>query len=205
MPFIYQLLLSTLPPPSSYRGQAMADADSVYRRVQQLLQELNLQSELISEKDVRLFCRESAHLSIFRGTKISDEYISGYSAKAVSDNIEDPGSLICNYVVLRAMERFQSEFGFLPGECEVEADTARIKAFVSRLLQDWGIVGAPETDELAHEICRYGGAEIHSVSAFMGGCVAHEAIKLITKQYKPMNNTFIYDAVKAQQTATFEM
>lgn len=182
----------------------MADADSVYRRVQQHLQDLNLPSEMISEKAVRLFCRESAHLSVFRGSKIADEYTEGYAAKEVANNIEDPSTLIANYVVLRAMERFQTEFGYLPGECEVEADTARIKALVGKLLHDWG-VHAPVTDELAHEICRYGGSEIHSVSSFMGGCVAHEAIKLITKQYKPMTNTFIYDAVNAQQTATFEM
>lgn len=188
----------------SYRAQAMADADSVFRRVQQHLQDLNLPNELISEKDVRLFCRESAHLSVFRTTKLSDEYGEGYTAKAVASNIEEPGSLVANYVVLRAMERFQAEFGYLPGECEVEADTARIKSLVGRLLHDWGI-NAPVTDEWAHELCRYGGSEIHSVSAFMGGCAAHEAIKLITKQYKPMNNTFIYDAVNAQQTATFEM
>lgn len=182
----------------------MADADSVYRRVQQYLQDLNVASEKISEKTVRLFCRESAHLSIIRGSKVADEYGEGYGAKEVASSIEDPSSLVANYVVLRAMERFQTEFGYLPGECEVEADTARIKALVGRLLHDWGI-NAPVTDELAHEICRYGGSEIHSVSAFMGGCVAHEAIKLITKQYKPMNNTFIYDAVNAQQTATFDM
>lgn len=172
--------------------------------MQQHLQDLNVSNELISEKQVRLFCRESAHLSIFRGTKIADEYNEGYVAKAVAGSIEEPGSLVTNYVVLRAMERFQTEFGYLPGECEVEADTSRIKNLVGRLLHEWGI-HAPVSDELAHEICRYGGSEIHSVSAFMGGCVAHEAIKLITKQYKPMNNTFIYDSVNAQQTATFEM
>lgn len=182
----------------------MADADSVYRHVQQHLQDLNLSSEFISEKAVRLFCRESAHLSVIRGSKVADEYGEGYVAKEVASSIEDPTSLVANYVVLRAMERFQTEFGYLPGECEVEADTARIKALVGRLLHDWGI-SAPVTDELAHEICRYGGSEIHSVSAFMGGCVAHEAIKLITKQYKPMSNTFIYDAINAQQTATIAM
>lgn len=182
----------------------MSDADSVYRRVQQHLQDLHLPSELIAEKTVRLFCRESAHICIVSGSKVADEYSPRYEAKEVASNIEDPSSLVPNYVVLRAMERFQTEFGYLPGECEVEADTARIKGLVGRLLHDWGI-NAAVNDELAHEISRYGGSEIHSVSAFMGGCVAHEAIKLVTRQYKPINNTFIYDAVNAQRTETFEM
>jgi amyloid beta precursor protein binding protein 1 len=50
-------------------------------------------------------------------------------------------------------------------------------------------------DDYVHEFCRFGGAELHSVSAMIGGLVAQETIKFITHQYKPINNTFIYDAV----------
>lgn len=49
-------------------------------------------------------------------------------------------------------------------------------------------------DDYVHELCRFGGAELHSVSATLGGLVAQEAVKFITHQYKPINNTFIYDA-----------
>lgn len=181
----------------------MLDVDRVHRRVQQLLQVLGLPAETIKEADVKLFCRESAHIYVFRGTKIADEYSAKYAATQVAENVDVPGSLIAHYVVLRAMERFQTEFGCMPGECEVETDTSRIKNLVSKLLIDWGI-HSPITDELAHEICRYGGSEIHSVSSFMGGCVAHEAIKMITRQYKPICNTLIYDAVNVE-TASFEM
>jgi amyloid beta precursor protein binding protein 1 len=37
-----------------------------------------------------------------------------------------------------------------------------------------------------------------------GGCAAQEAIKFITGQYKPVNNTFIYDAITSN-TATFAL
>ena len=30
---------------------------------------------------------------------------------------------------------------------------------------------------------------MHSVSAFLGGCAAHESIKLLTNQFVPFNNT----------------
>jgi len=53
-----------------------------------------------------------------------------------------------------------------------------------------------------HELCRFGGAELHSVSAFLGGLAAQEAIKLITNQYKPVHNTFIHDAATSY-SATF--
>lgn len=31
-----------------------------------------------------------------------------------------------------------------------------------------------------------------------GGCAAQEVIKIITKQYKPIDNTFIYNAISTE-------
>lgn len=180
-----------------YRAKALQDADAVFRRVQELLKELNKSSDWISEKDVRLFCREAAYLAVTRGTKVSDEYEKGSRTATIADELENPDSLMGHYVALRAMERFQTEHGYTPGEVQVETDPARIKSQASRLLNDWGVT-AQINDDLFHEICRYGGAEIHSISACLGGCCAHEIIKLVTRQYKPFDNTIIYDGIKSQ-------
>lgn len=102
-----------------YRSKALLDSDVIYRRVQQLLKELELSSDLISEKDIRLFSRESAHLGVIRGTQISDEYDKHYKATTIADKMESPDSLMGHYVALRAMEKFQSEHGYVPGECQV--------------------------------------------------------------------------------------
>ena len=179
-----------------YRAKALQDADSVFRRVQELLKELNKSSDWISEKDVRLFCREAAYLAVTRGSKISDEYEKGSKTSTIADELENPDSLMGHYVVMRAMDRFQTEHGYIPGEVQVETDPARIKSQAGRLMNDWGI-SAQLNDDLFHEICRYGGAEIHSISAFLGGCCAHEIIKLVTRQYKPFDNTIIYDGIKS--------
>lgn len=53
------------------------------------------------------------------------------------------------------------------GDIYVESDTAHIKSIASKLLNQWGVT-TPFSDEWAHELCRYGGAEMHTVSAFMG-------------------------------------
>lgn len=185
-----------------YRAQALHDADSVFRRVQELLKELNKSLDWISEKDVRLFCREAAYISVTRGTKIADEYEKGIKVSTSTDELEDPDSLMGIYVALRALERFQTELGYTPGEVQVETDPARIKTRVRRLLNDWG-VSAQIDDDLLHEICRVGGAELHSISAFLGGCCAHEVIKLVTRQYKPFDNTLVYNGVSSQ-TATYK-
>lgn len=186
-----------------YRQQAMQDADNIFRRTQQLLRSLGLEEDLIQEEDVHLFCREVSGLAVFRGTKISDEYEKSYKSVHIAQELRSPGSLIEHYVALRAFERFQTELGHTPGECNVETDTSKLKSVASKILSEWGIAETL-SDDLVHEICRFGGAEIHSVSAFVGGCAAHEIIKIITEQYKPVNNTFIYNAITSE-SACFKL
>lgn len=50
--------------------------------------------------------------------------------------------------------------------------------------------------------CRAGGSELPNIAALMGGLVSQEAIKLITRQYIPMNNTTIFDGVRST-TSTY--
>ena len=52
--------------------------------------------------------------------------------------------------------------------------------------------------------CRYGNSEVHSISAFLGGCAAHESIKLLTNQFVPFNNTMVYNGIK-QSTTIYEL
>lgn len=149
-----------------YRTQATQDAELVYKRAQEHLQELNLPHELITDKDVKLFCREFASIAVLRGTSIADEYEKP-PVNLIATELEDTNSLMVIYVALRALDKFQSEHGTHPGDIYVESDTARIKAIACKFLSEWSI-SAPFSDDWAHELCRYGGAEVHTVSAFMG-------------------------------------
>ncbi|EEY14673.1 NEDD8-activating enzyme E1 regulatory subunit [Verticillium alfalfae VaMs.102] len=49
--------------------------------------------------------------------------------------------------------------------------------------------------QAAQEVSRAAGGELHNVSAVMGGLVAQEMIKIITKQYIPVHNTCIFDGI----------
>ena len=44
--------------------------------------------------------------------------------------------------------------------------------------------------------CRYGGAGLHNVAAVLGGVIAQETIKLLTHQFVPLDNTFIFNGVR---------
>lgn len=151
---------------------------------------------------VKLLCKHASELYVFRGNCIADEYQN--SSLNILPYLEDPESLMFYYVILRGLERFISEYNTYPGQFDdqVEPDVLKLKTLIAKLLSEWGCSGSVVSDDRVHEVCRYGGAELHSVSAMLAGCTAHEVIKLITHQYKPINNTFIYDAITST-SATF--
>ncbi|KAF7271077.1 hypothetical protein GWI33_016037 [Rhynchophorus ferrugineus] len=184
-----------------YRKQAEHHIESVYRRVQQIVRSLGLPQDYIAEDEVKYFCKHSSEIHVIRGSCVANEY-----HKANPDltfDLEDPDSLIFYYVILRGLERFISEYNAYPGQLDdqVEPDILKLKAIIGKLLNEWGCSNILR-DERVHEVCRYGGAELHSVSAILGGCAAQEVIKVITHQYKPLNNTYIYDTITST-SATF--
>ncbi|CAH1968526.1 unnamed protein product [Acanthoscelides obtectus] len=151
--------------------------------------------------EVRLFCKHSSELYVSRGNHcIADPPPSGGAFRM---DQYDPDGPAAYYPVLRALERFAGECDAPPGRRDerIEPDAAEMKTAVARLLTEWNVhLQQGVADERVHEVCRYGGAELHSVSATLGGCAAHEVIKLITHQYKPMNNAFFYDAITCSST-----
>lgn len=51
---------------------------------------------------------------------------------------------------------------------------------------------------------RSGGGELHNISSLMGGMAAQEIIKIVTRQYVPVNNTVVFDGIKSS-SHVFEM
>lgn len=147
---------------------------------------------------VKLFCKHASELYLIRGSCIADEYVR----TSLDLDLEDPDSFMFYYVILRGLERFLSEFNTYPGQFDdqVEPDAFKLKGIIGKLLSEWNCAHILR-DERVHEICKYGGAELHSVSAILGGCAAQEVVKLITHQYIPLNNAFFYDGVTSKSVS----
>jgi len=181
-----------------YREKAGQDADIVLRKVQQVLESLGRQS--ITELEVRRFCREARQLRVQRGCSIASE-LANFKLP------EDPESDALYYLALRAVDQYIAQFGHQPGltPADIELDVGRLRGLVGGMLTHMGVTSPPHgLDERVHEICRYGGAELHSVAAFLGGVAAHEVIKLLTGQFLPMDNLVLYNAVTGS-VSTFQL
>lgn len=60
----------------------------------------------------------------------------------------------------------------------MDEDISRLKTIGVGLLSDLGCNGSYLSEDLINEMCRYGGAELHTVAAFIGGIAAQEVIKV---------------------------
>jgi len=47
----------------------------------------------------------------------------------------------------------------------------------------------------AAEITRVGASELHNIAALIGGVASQEAVKIITHQFVPLNNTFVFNGI----------
>ena len=105
-------------------------------------------------------------------------------------------------MILRGVDRFKTEYRNLPGLLDVESDIGRLKKSVEKILNDYSIPvnSVAIKDDYIHEICRYGGAELHAMAAFIGGCASQEVIKILTKQYIPVDNLFIFNTMNSKTT-----
>jgi amyloid beta precursor protein binding protein 1 len=61
-----------------------------------------------------------------------------------------------------------------------------------------GASSNPRIVQVAEEVARAKGGELHNISALTGGMVSQEAIKIITKQYIPIDNTCIFDGITSR-------
>jgi amyloid beta precursor protein binding protein 1 len=98
-----------------------------------------------------------------------------------------PLSLVPIYLALTAISQVS------PG---ASIDSSSIVANISKSIP--GIEMGDRVTQIAEEVARAKGGELHNIAALTGGMVAQEVIKIITKQYIPIDNTCIFDGITSR-------
>ncbi|NXT45750.1 ULA1 enzyme, partial [Pluvianellus socialis] len=189
-----------------YREKAKKDIAAVRNHAAKLLQSLGKAPEAISERELKLFCDNSAFLRVVRCRSLSEEYgLNTFNKDEIISHMDNPDSELVLYLMLRAVDRFYKQHGRYPGvyNYQVEDDIGKLKSCLTGFLQEHGL-SVLVKDDYVHEFCRYGAAEPHAMAAFMGGAAAQEVIKVITGQFVIFNNTYIYSGM-SQTSATFQL
>lgn len=62
-----------------------------------------------------------------------------------------------------------------------------------------------DKDKVSTKFPQFSNKPIYPVYAFMGGLLSQEVVKLITHQFVPIDNTFIYDGINGENSQTIRI
>ncbi|RCI10665.1 hypothetical protein L249_4234 [Ophiocordyceps polyrhachis-furcata BCC 54312] len=183
----------------------MKAESAVYRRLQKLYKE-KAQKDLcdvlglvrtmaggdtITKAEVELFCKNARFIKLVNAdkrTKLTiDEIIEKELAQneiAANAGYGVPASLIPIYLALTAI-----------GQLATMSEDNILSCIVRRAP---ALTGVQSAVLVCKEASRFATGELHNISALTAGMVAQEMIKIITRQYVPIDNVCIYDGIESR-------
>ncbi|KAJ2093400.1 hypothetical protein IW140_000857 [Coemansia sp. RSA 1813] len=197
-----------------FKSKADQDKRQLAKHVARVLEEAHLPSDYFSQEEIDVFCKNANKLRLKRMSAVHDEHANGPENLSM---LEINGALN-HYVLFRASAEFFAKNSRYPGapalnsmdkeslvandlNALVDSDTIELSAIAKDLLAKWkgsndGEGSVPA--DMVTEFARSGFSELHNIASVSGGVIAQEAIKLITHQYVPGNNTFIFDGIQGR-------
>jgi len=186
-----------------YSSRAGGDCAAINAHIAGIQRELGVDGAVSSEF-VSRFCQNAQYAEVFKFRTLEDECRPCSTEEGgvdLAEEASDEESLIQWYLALRAAEKFRAERGHLPGalcgdgEAALSSDVAALTVMGTSLVDSYKVEGVTIDPKMLEEVVRYGGCELHTTSSVLAGIASQEVIKLLTKQYSPLNNTLIYDGL----------
>ncbi|KAI8136894.1 putative NEDD8-activating enzyme E1 regulatory subunit [Fennellomyces sp. T-0311] len=179
-----------------YREKALADVAAVQRRVKTLLEGLNMARDSIPDSAVESYCKNAGNIKVLRYRTIKEEYANPRTESIASWLKEDENIIF--YILFRGAEKFAAKYHRYPAD---DADIPLLDEQALEVLQDIGVSDAQEllrsdfARRCVKNYIRFADREMANAAALVGGLVSQEAIKMITRQYIPINNTCIFNGI----------
>lgn len=182
----------------------------------------------VDEKEIENFCKGAAHIHLVRGGPLKiatpDSVTTfGDRAQYLASELTNPESLSLLYIAFLAWDEYVAthttsakeaggEGVKVPGsgdedyEADAEKLTGMSHKIIDSIIKEAGkFIDDPQYSQikekvgkLCTELARAGGAELHNIASLTGGLIAQEIIKVITKQYVPIDNTCVFDGINSR-------
>ncbi|KAJ5159493.1 uncharacterized protein N7482_006497 [Penicillium canariense] len=193
-----------------YKSKARQDVEEVTATVHQLESQLGRSPPRILEREIEVFCKNAAHIKVVHGRAIP--HISSDSdqdtLKEIRSQLGIPDSLISVFIATQVLDAVVDEIqssGQQGAHLSVDNDglwishTERILALLTRDAPVPLSEAVREgIDDAIQELRRAEGGELHNISSLTGGLVAQEALKVLTRQYVPLDNTCVFDGARSR-------
>ena len=222
-----------------YKAKARSDLAEVAQTIRSSEQELGTKTS-IEQAEIEAFCKGAQFVKLIHGrpiriAKCTAEIDWSDRARALSQELQDPDSLLPIYFAFLALDRYQDDIDRIKKLREPANDQQLDDIMAGRVIsgavpplptypesahfsipavdpesdpKPWPRFDTPEArttfDSVVKELDRADWGELHNIAALTGGMVAQEVIKVITKQYVPIDNTCVFDGI-ASKTAVFKI
>jgi len=193
-----------------FRQKCLEDAEIVRKHLHANLTKLGLPLDKISDDEIKLFCKNTLFLQVIRYSTLADELdASKVNKDSITNSLVDwfsgddsPGEG-CWYLALRAADKFHDAHGRYPGEKTetFDLDFGELRKFADEILGSLELDPCQLPDAHLKELCRFGNSQIHNLAAILGGIGAQEVIKLVTIQWVPLDNTFVFNGINSTSAA----
>lgn len=162
----------------------------------------------VSEDDVTSFCANVFAVDQISTRSLVEEFHENPSADLLDEwkmYLMDPYEVPVHtpmlwYLGIRACQVFFKDHQRYPGTTSNwESDVPLLQENYKQVVVHYQLTDEQLLQEHAANICleltRYANAEIHTVASVVGGVASQEAVKIITGQYTPVNNTYVYNGI----------
>ena len=191
-----------------YSAKADHDAKIVFNYVETILKSVESPTN-ITHEITKFFCKNAYNLHAFQDfslksqimyNKYNRDYINLVTSKEIGDCTSQCPLLW--YFTFLASDIFHSKYDRYPGQYldihqeQIKSDSIELFEIAQDILRSANIQDIVKIN-LSHckEITRYGGVELHTIASVIGGIVSQESIKLITKQFTILNNTYVFNGI----------
>ncbi|KAL8802976.1 MAG: hypothetical protein Q9182_003464 [Xanthomendoza sp. 2 TL-2023] len=197
-----------------YKAKARQDVDEVTKFVRSMEADLQRQTP-VERKEIEAFCKGAAFAKLIKGQPplaIFPRTISEARKTSLWSLLTEEESLMPIYLAFliydTRVQLDQLPLKDYPVSTEI---SERVKIHARTMMLSFVPKSANQEDQdaveesvqklltrmepILDEFFRADGAELHNISALTGGMVAQEIIKVLTKQYIPIDNTCVFDGI----------
>lgn len=209
-----------------YKAKARRDIEEVTNSLRSTEADLKRQTP-VEAKEIESFCKGAAFVKLIKGKPLP---VYAPTAKvpptSLQNILDDEDSLLPISLAFQAYDHWLHEisnatpqtdpsapFSSSSSSEEAKHPLEALKHSATQIIDlDAASNGPqinaddimPRIEPILAEFVRAAGAELHNISAVTGGMVAQEVIKVLTKQYIPIDNTCVFDGI-ASKSAVFRL
>ncbi|RAL15770.1 NEDD8-activating enzyme E1 regulatory subunit [Aspergillus homomorphus CBS 101889] len=189
-----------------YKTKARKDTAEVIENVRRLEALHSPRPAKIADKDIETFCKNAAHIKVIHGRDLPQLDGEVHTLKAIRNALSDPESLISVFLGYDVLDSIITDIQTDKQSEDALDSTLAWEAGVDRVMRSLTSEASAAVDEgtrqriiqATQELRRTQGGELHNVSALTGGLVAQEALKVMTRQYVPLDNTCVFDGIRSR-------